>query len=1397
MGEDDVLFRIGFEDHPDSRSRLESLAKSVEETQARISKAVEATGARAIAQMVAVRSEATKPIVASALSSPATRSPMPTPRTGSGVGVVPEPSVDRSGSDSIIQDERRKWAEVSAIHRDHLESEKRFTDSLVDLSRERVAAMRGEAASTPEVDYGAMHSTRLNAERTFTQSLVDLSRERVAAMEAEADASRAITARINADRQSRSVPVERDEPSQPPLVAPRDPATTRPQPAVAPRESAPIRSDAESIVREERAKWAEVAAIRAAHLESDRKFTNELESLSRKRIATVRSEATATPQVDYASMYAARLNADQAFTQSLAELSRNRIATLQSEANASREIIARIATEAPNRPAPVVRDEPRQPATVSPVSPAPIQSDVDSVISEERRKWNEIQTLRNGFIANDQKFTESYAAHSRNRIAAIQAELEASRSLTAQMIADARARNASLGGLPTPAPMPMQSPVDTTAMEAAQAMGISQQQARQLMAEGRLTEAKSARLSIQEQINTATKAELEATRRIAAENQSLNSARQSVVNLPSPSLPAAEPTTAPTSGGNATPARESMVPIHRAEVEAIMREDARLRAELEANLSARAKAEQDYTSKSDAMSEVRRIAMEEEAAVIRAGVAQIQKDLELVSRANEAGGAKNIGVSETDVNNAKIRILKVYEAQVQAEEAATAIVLKEQKAREAANQQAARDAGLRVQAEIAAEKKAAEEGRKSLMQRLELYKKQKQEAKAAADATIREAERERSEAIKAIQAVAREREKMHKEAQASARAAATPLIDEYAKEERVATDAMNKIGQARGQLLESVLSSGEAVGKLARGAVLLGVAEGEEMEKVMKQLASVQAGIDIASGSIQIIRNIAKGLSAMRAITVATTAAKAAENAQTRIATASSAALKIALDVEALSATNAARAHAMLNAARSNKGGGAAGAVGNVASTVAATGARGGVRGIAGRVVGGAASLIGVGGMGGGSAAAATGTGAAAATGATAIATLGAAAAAAAVGLGMAGKGAYDLYQNIQRNGMRSNAEQGSYADTVGGSKWNPFSALIAWSERANLKQEEEQTARMEIMLEQGKMQAEHDKKMRDMEVDSLYERNKAAMNLELEFATERINQLRDPAAKRAESMSLVDSMRGEVSARQAAVRGFERTDPNSGLVSVDMEQSGAAQAVAALADAQERLKTVLDQRLTVEQELQDESRKTTVEQIRGIEEVIRARQEEKSALEDSLKSAKERFGELSAIEQAQAIKTLEKARAGQQLTRKDLSRLDQLGTDESKSFASQARIKSAEAAGFDRVDIGRNERLGITDKDKAINQGLDDLAAKSGQSRADLASRAATPKVEIVDSTQLNVMLNVQQDVLFAAITKEIDAVRRDMVADFERRAAADLAERQRTEAIAYEAATAPNRVR
>jgi hypothetical protein len=865
----------------------------------------------------------------------------------------------------------------------------------------------------------------------------------------------------------------------------------------------------------------------------------------------------------------------------------------------------------------------------------------------------------------------------------------------------------------------------------------------------------------------------EAMKPISASLATEPSARQSVVNSPSPA--ARRPSASPTSSGGSPTSSQSMVPIHRTEVEQIMRDDARLRAQQEANNSARAKSEQAYTDRSAMLSQVRQVAMEEEAATVRAGVQQIQRDLELLSNVKDAGGASALGITESQVSEAKLRVLKVFDATKEAEEAATAIAIKEQKARQEANRQSAREAGLRVQAEIAAEKKAAEEGRKSLMQRLELHKKAKAEAKAAADASIREAERERVAAVKAVQAVAREREKMHKESQASARAAATPLIEQYAKEEQTARQALGSIKQARGQLLESVLSSGEAVGKLARGAVLLGVAEGDELAKVMAQLAKVQAAIDISTGSIQIIRNIAKGMEALRTITVATKAAKMAENAQTRIAIASSGALTTALQAEALSATAAARAHAILGAARGGKGG----AVGAVAD-VATTGAK---RGILGRALGGAGSLLG---MGGGGAATVTG-GGAAATGATALATLAAAAVGAAAGLGMAGKGAFDLFQNFQKNGLRSNAEKGSYADVVGGSKFNPFSALIAWSERANLKQEEEQTARMTAQSVLIKLEAEHQKNLANLEIDSLYERNKNAKDLELSFAMERVNQLRDPDKKRGAADTVLGDLTNAVSARKDAVKGFERTDLDTGKTFVDLKMVGAAKAVAELEDAQSRLNETVSERIAIEKELQDESRKSKIEEIRGIEDVIRKRQEERTVLEDSLKSAKERFGELSAIEQAQAIKTLEKARAGQQLTKKDLSRLDQLGTDESKSFASQSRIKNAEAAGFDRADVGRNERMGIADKDKAINQGLDDLAAKSGQSRADLAKRSETTKIEIVDQTQFQLKLDLEAGAIFERLANLIQDGKRDMNETLDRKLQAALVEMQDSEKAAY----------
>lgn len=822
----------------------------------------------------------------------------------------------------------------------------------------------------------------------------------------------------------------------------------------------------------------------------------------------------------------------------------------------------------------------------------------------------------------------------------------------------------------------------------------------------------------------------------------------------------------------------NLVPINRSEVEQIYREDLRMREELE-------KAEQRHTASSRELSGIRSTMMQEEASIIAEARQMILEDMELINKANSAGSPSAAGVSAEEVNAARERVSRVYEHEM---------ALLGQTRRQRA--EAAREQGLAVQAEIQAQRKAEEEARAALQRRLELYKKDKAELERVAQAAIREREKQAKAAEsarireeKAAERAAktemrlleksnrefeRRREQLAKKTETVAKQMAEASIRQYNDEVKAAEKANGQIEQSRGKLLEAFQGGAESVGKLGRSIVLLGIAEADELKGALQALAKVQAAIDLTTGTIGLLKNLGNAFSAIRTITVATAMAKSAEAKAGDIATASSGRLKLALDLEALSAQNAARAHAMLAAARAGKGGAVANVAGQAAQTAATSaatrvGASAATR--AAGSVGGAAATAGAGKLFGGGIVG-QGLSAAGAGGLGGIAILGAAATAAAAGLALAGKGAYDYAMAVKNTGefFNQGAKADSFAEKVGGSNFNPFSWLMAADLKFQAMADAEKTKRVALAGQILAIEIQRNKKLQDIELSMVAQREKMRSALEFEFTQERIANMRDPA-KRAEAQAAdVVSRRESVTTAGQALNQFMETDAATGQQRFNSEMPGAEAAFQAYEQANEQLIQSIGARGQAEKAANDAAREGLANQIQGIQDVIRARQAEKKQLEDSLKSAKERFGELSAAEQAATIRAVEKARRGEDLSNKELARIERVGDAETKRLASEQKMRNADRGGFDAA-FGREEQKGISEREKAINQGIDEVSNISGVDREVIAAKAAQVNVELVDRSQIDLKLNINEEALFNAIAEEIRAAKQEMQVRLEAR--------------------------
>jgi hypothetical protein len=222
----------------------------------------------------------------------------------------------------------------------------------------------------------------------------------------------------------------------------------------------------------------------------------------------------------------------------------------------------------------------------------------------------------------------------------------------------------------------------------------------------------------------------------------------------------------------------------------------------------------------------------------------------------------------------------------------------------------------------------------------------------------------------------------------------------------------------------------------------------------------------------------------------------------------------------------------------------------------------------------------------------------------------------------------------------------------------------------------------------------------------------------------------------------------------RAKAQDFLTVD-NDGKLDMGADPTGeGARAIETLQKETERYIEILGMEKNKVKEVNDEHKKSVMEQIQGVEDVMRAREQERKEIESSFMSAKERFGMMNAADQASALAALERARTMQagSIDEDTMSKLQQVGTDESQRLIRANALARADAAGFtQRAGGDTASRIAAIDAEQATSAG--ELSRLSGQQDTDLISRAKGPQVEIVDRTQIDVQMKIQEDQLFNRI--------------------------------------------
>lgn len=451
---------------------------------------------------------------------------------------------------------------------------------------------------------------------------------------------------------------------------------------------------------------------------------------------------------------------------------------------------------------------------------------------------------------------------------------------------------------------------------------------------------------------------------------------------------------------------------------------------------------------------------------------------------------------------------------------------------------------------------------------------------------------------------------------------------------------------ARGRLEEWA----GGVMQLGRGVASLGVLSADSTEEILRGLVAVQGVFDTVIGGVKTYQEFARVLDGVKAAQAAASAATVAASGR---------------NVAALRAETVATQ--ALTAAR-----GQASAAGGVMNATGPGGVGGrAVQGLGGRLVGGAMKAGR--GAAGGIASAAWGVASKAgmSVGAGVLGTAGAALAAlggAAFGL----VGAFGALRNAAENGIGGGAAEGTVTNSIGGSRWNPFNQIIAWSENSAADLAEATTQRRKVELEYNKL------------------------------ANARNRTLADIAT--TEQRTLLDARLGGMAAMPGAsaeealtANRAQREELNRSRVGLMETAAGGDPAAAAklALDLQNQEVGLLREQFSLVQSIGDQRRADALEANNLAKQELETAKQVLATEEARLSSAKERFGQLSALEQQRVIAVKQRADAGEELTRQERSLLRSVGTEQAVGIAARGDIAAAEAAGFDQF-FGAGERAAI-----------------------------------------------------------------------------------------------------
>jgi hypothetical protein len=549
-------------------------------------------------------------------------------------------------------------------------------------------------------------------------------------------------------------------------------------------------------------------------------------------------------------------------------------------------------------------------------------------------------------------------------------------------------------------------------------------------------------------------------------------------------------------------------------------------------------------------------------------------------------------------------------------------------------------------------------------------KTSEQVIKRAQDAAERATKSITDASKRAISAVESSASKMQATIGNAGEAGTKRLIDGTGRHVKQIDELEQKYAEAGREVRGRFEEWAGGVTQLGRGIAELGLLSTDSTDKLVRGLVGVQGTFDTIIGGVktyQELRRVVEAYAAAQAIASQGLVLTSGRNSA-------------ALEVETAATMALARARGTASAA----------GIGGPP-----TGGRGSMFGRIGSRIGGAARSV------GGRAAGGLMTGAGAVAGKLGMGIGGGAAAVAGSALAaftstvFASVSALKTFQAAAENGIGGGAQEGSFVDSVGGSRYNPFSWLIAWNQQNEADVKAATTERMKAELELTKSVRQKARELASVAVD------------------ERLGAL-------DASLGGMGAGLGATSQEQLIANQTQQRAVQQAAYDVEDAASGADRMTQLQAEQQirERQLGLLQEEYRLQEQIGQERIDAAQQSLSLAQRELETAQQQLEADQNRLLTAKERFGQLSEIDQQRLIAIKQRADAGEELTREERSLLRSVGTENAVAQAQQGDLAAADAAGFDRF-FGQAEQDRIAQTEQQINDPNGGLVVQVQQAEA------------------------------------------------------------------------------